>query len=572
MPYNNNVKLYYLKEGETPSDSHRLVPAPLISIQPEILYANHTAIGQTYNIQLNGYATALDLTSYAGGELDFTDTMTSVQKIRNILLKDLGTLKVIDGQGEIIVASGGMLESLSFEQTDNNWFNYAQYTANISFTSLTLGNCSGISIDAECALTTDFSSINSPYLLDMKKYRIKSVTDEWTIEANNIYITEAADENGIQNEYLDITYTIQAAGSPYLTSSTVVPAWQQAKAYCINRLRQEITRLHDYQIGPLTSASQTTTCTNTISHSGLSDTNNASLLYNLTSTQGYKTYNETIETSASESDGSFSVTYSSILKKNPTFNNDLFNNTHCIHKISVITNNSIEDDKIVLTKTIQGEIEGLIETNLLGTSKEDYSLYIPDDGRFIVPGNNSKTKYDNALDAYEKVGKGDLKEELVVDILKITAGDFDTKSQDPNSKPKKNSHSVVHNYNAGTISYTEDYNSKNTIKNSGIEVTNISMTIEDSVYQTAEFIIPGKSNGPIIQKFPAKTPKRITMAIDGVSDDRCRIFSDVCSSGMTLPSGVPGTGLNNYEITENRFNFNYKDGSFTINRAYIYIG
>lgn len=569
MAYNNQVKLYYLGEGEIPSSVNRCIPAPLMSIQPEILYANNVAIGKLYKITLDGYATALDLDTYTGGDLDFTDTMLSVKKIRNIFSKDLGTLKVIDNTGEIIVASGGLLESLSFEQTDNNWFNYAKYTANISFTSLSLGNCSGIVTDPECALTTDFSSINSPYLLDMSKYRIKSVTDEWTIDANNIYITD--NDTNLQNEYFDITYTIQAVGSPHLSSATIVPSWQQAKKYCIDRLKQEVGRLSSNQIGPLTSVNQHTTCTHTTSYANLSNTTNPGLLYLLTSSSGYKIYNETIETSASESDGSFSLNYKSILKKVPNLNNNLFNDTHAIHKISVVTSTSVEDDKTVLTKTIRGEIEGLVESNLIGGTSSS-TLYIPDNGLLLGVGSKSTSKYDNALAAYNKIGGNDLKEELVVGILDIKATDFDPLSITPNDKPKKNSHNVAHNYNAGTISYTEDYNNQNIIKNSGIEVTNISMTIEDSINQTAEFIVPGRAEGPIIQKLTAQTPKKITIAIDGISNNRCPIFNDICASGITLPSGVPATGLASYEITENRYNFNHKDGSFTINRAYIYIG
>ena len=53
MAYNdeNRSKMYYCAPGSSVGGTTRLVPAPQISISPEIYYANDTVIGYTYNIK-----------------------------------------------------------------------------------------------------------------------------------------------------------------------------------------------------------------------------------------------------------------------------------------------------------------------------------------------------------------------------------------------------------------------------------------------------------------------------------------------------------------------------------------
>ena len=84
MSYNPLVKVYYLKGAESEGPANRLVPAPKISIDPEMYYANDTIIGYTYNVSLNGYATSLDLTSPPSGTPGFGDVLESIQKVKNI--------------------------------------------------------------------------------------------------------------------------------------------------------------------------------------------------------------------------------------------------------------------------------------------------------------------------------------------------------------------------------------------------------------------------------------------------------------------------------------------------------
>lgn len=575
-----SLKLYYHSPNESPSDNNRFVPVPLISIEPELLYANDTVVGYNYNITLNGYATALKLNSYNGEELNFTDTLSAIQHVRDVLNHNGGVLRATDDNGDIIVASGGLLQSLNFESTENNWFNYAKYTAEFSFQDVALADCDSITLIGCNVLPTGLATANSPYLSDMRYYRVKSVQDSWSIDATNIYNSESS--INIQNEYIDISYNVQAVGKHFAVGTGNIPAWQQAKNYCIARLLQEVGRLQSRQFGPLTSASQAATCSTSTTANEASSTATASILYQIPAGE-YTIYNEQLESTTSESEGSFSLNYKSILKRNSS-TSSLFDGTHCLHRIT--TSRSVSDDgsQKQVTESIQGEIEGLIRGGLIASSGY---LSIPNNGSLLVGTSQTETKYQNALDAYNKiinanssVGR-ELKSELVVDLLNITNSSIDPKHSNPEGKPGKNSHNVVHNYNAGTISYTEDYTTES-IGNasSGNTINNISISVEENIPIVAEFVIPGRSGGPIIQQFTAESPKKITISVDGVTDkgdDCCALLqeiglSDMCLSGLTLPSGVPNTGLANYEISEDRFNINSSDGSYTINRSYIFIG
>lgn len=573
MPYNSQLKIYYYNpQTQTLTDTVRFIPMPMVSIEPEPLYANNTLIGYNYNVTLDGYATALNLNTYTGGELHFADTMHAVQHIRDLFNENNKTLVIKDGS-EIVVASGGLLQSLSFSETENNWFNYAKYTAQLSFENLFLGDCSSISLLRCEQLPSGIEKINSPYLMDMKKYKVKSVQDGWSIDATNI---NNVGLSGLFNDYLSVSYNVQAVGKYIVVNGIPRPAWEQAKRYCINRIHQEIDRLNTITFGKVKSTNPNSMCSQTVSAEGLSGDDLTNLFYLLPSGD-YKIYNETLESDISESEGSFSLSYKSILKKYST--DSVFGNVHCIHKIT--KNRSFSDDGIKkdVKITVNGEIEGLV---LGGLFNDPEIIKISDSGQLMEMGESSGTRYQNALDAYHAItaelpdGKGrELLPNIVVSGLEITNRDLSSTATNPNDKPKKLSHTANHNYTNGTISYVEEYSSENMAGQTGATVTNATITKKEDIHYIAEFIVPGRSGGPIVQKFSGKSPKTISIAIDGAvpSGLCCEIFgNNVCESGIRLPPGIPGTGLAGYEITENRYNFNSSDGSFTINRAYIKIG
>jgi hypothetical protein len=116
MTYNPSIKMYYYENGASPNETNRLVPVPRITINPEYYYANDTIIGYTYNIQLAGYATSLDLRQSQTGVLGISDTLSSIKTIKNIFNRNNGTLQIIDTQVTMFKALGGTIRNLQFNE------------------------------------------------------------------------------------------------------------------------------------------------------------------------------------------------------------------------------------------------------------------------------------------------------------------------------------------------------------------------------------------------------------------------------------------------------------------------
>jgi hypothetical protein len=158
--------------------------------------------------------------------------------------------------------------------------------------------------------------------------------------------------------------------------------------------------------------------------------------------------------------------------------------------------------------------------------------------------------------------------------LNITKGQLLIKSDDyMNVVTKPSSFVLDHNYNDGTISYTANYDRSTSIANDN-GYTNVSITRTDPIEMIQEFIVPGRAEGPIIQKLGMKTPRTVTINIDG-ADERNRgcIISDPCA-------GIPYTSLdadfnslleesNEWVKTKEDYTVNKLDGSFSISLEYI---
>ncbi|NDG31105.1 hypothetical protein EB118_13685, partial [bacterium] len=112
------VNVYYYLFGENYSDATRLVPAPIININPEIYYANDSVIGYTYNVVLKGYANALRLnerpdnaSSYGLGQV-----ISHMDHIRKIFSANGGKLYVKDTNNlnnDILVAKGATIKNIT---------------------------------------------------------------------------------------------------------------------------------------------------------------------------------------------------------------------------------------------------------------------------------------------------------------------------------------------------------------------------------------------------------------------------------------------------------------------------
>ena len=555
MAYNPLTKVYY---GSNGSSSDRLEPAPMISISTEMSYSNDNIIGYSYIVSINGTATAIKLSTNTNDQ-GIKSVSNSVNEIRKIFSLNGGNLYVVNSSNETILeARGGIIKSVSFDESPNNWVNYVPYKVEIEFSEIIIDGCS-ISDPISCtSLGIDSSSVSNN-LIDISKYKIREFNDSWSFNlGDQIYNSYGP---FFQNQHIEIEYSISAKGKHYYNETNkVLPAWEQAKNFVQDRLHTQVKGL----ILSILNRNSTP--------NGCSASKNLTQLYavsnpgSLDLSSQHKIYNETIACEASEAEGSFSATYKAILK----FDSNTLS-PDCIHTFNKVKNVTDDNRNRKSSISVQGSITGLIPGGLINTPN---TIELPKTGQIFLRQNSNDTKYSKALFAYNKISNGSDINDTLKGLLDITNGDlFDEfpSCLDSEASPKPSSFTTTHNYTEGVITYDVEYDSDRNCSDIG-SYRNISITVEDSVPVVVEFIIPGKQNGPIIQRTGAMTPKRVIVNIEGVIGRNCcpsTELSNACSAPVTLPQDVPGAQIANFILTQNQVTTNLIDGSYSINRTYI---
>lgn len=593
--YEPQTKIYY---GTLNNANHRLVPAPNINISLEYNYSNDTIIGYSYIINLNGYASALDLRDLEYGDTipeninqNFGAVTDSINKIRSILTNNGSVLHIVDkDNNSILKAKGGILRSFSFDESNNNWRQFANYTASIEFNSLDLGdsveNCENIFLDS--------TTYNNDGILDISKYKIKSFNDSWsfTFDENDsfskIKFTDVGTNININNHGFNIEYSINAVGKHFFdysnennSTSTLLPAYEQAKNFVQYRLHSQVTNL----ISNVLKDSYSTSC---ISSDGLNDILQPGSSGLLKGLSNYKIFNEKISCDSSEAEGSFSATYSAVVKNSS--GNSFFSSPETRHSvtksINTVNNNGISSKNI----SVNGTIEGLIEGGLIRTPGP---IRLPSTGSILISNNSSTSKYDNAKSLLDKIynesdysagigqsGKRDLKMSFK-NSLGITLAQLNTQASpldtipDP---PHPTTFNLTHDYNAGTINYSIEYGNKTC----GRKFHDISIQTSNPNKVLATFNIPNSYNCPTIQELGTYTAKTVNLTIQGVDFTETgqpteldivqelinkHLSLDCFDNGYLPEYTLPPDG--NYIITQKQYTTNPIDGSFTVNISYI---
>lgn len=606
--YKPDIKIFY---GPSLTASYRLIPAPNISISVEYNYSNDSIIGYSYVFNITGSVTALDLRniSYGGSYSEPTHynlgaVVDHINKLRSILSQNGQILYVVDGLTDttFLQARGGILRSFSIDESNNNWTQFASYSASIEFSSVdfmsSTESCSSVFLDP-----LSFPSGTSG-IVDINDFKIKSFTDSWSFDFgetesyNRIKNTDTGDNLNINNSTFNIQYTINAVGKHAHVysggSSLVVPAWEQAKNFAQYRLHSQVTNLINNVLkNPYTSC---------VSSDGLNDINTpgSSGLLSSLGDSSYKIFNEEISCETSESEGSFSATYSAIIKS--LKGNSLWSDpssTHTIQK-SVQTTNS--NGSKIKTISLNGTIQGLIEGGLIRINKV---LQLPSYGSITLLSNISDTKYSNAKIVLDKIysdsdynggqgscGKRDLKPAFK-NILGITTeqleGEEEEEEETPceqseddcvmTDPPHPSSFNLTHDYINGTITYSIEYSSKDGVcsNSGGLKFNQITIQTNKPNKVIATFNIPNSNECPTIQELGTYTSKTVSVTIAGI-DSSCSatpkdidfgslILCGTCDSEEYLPVKVPLTG--NFILTQKQYTKNPVDGSFTINLGYI---
>jgi len=575
MSYNPSIQVYYCKQSENPGSTHRIAPAPSISISPEIYYANDSIIGYTYTITLSGYANSLRKEVNSGSTDSGVDkTVDHIGDIRDIFNVNGGNLYIKQGNQNLVVAKGATIKNINFNTSDNRWINYSPFTVEIEFNEVDFTGCDNNSTIG-CASTFFHSGqtntdIVSDHLVDMKKYKIKEFNDKWTFTIdNNVYDTFSGLHNGI----FKVSYTLSATGKNYYINDKLIPAWQQAKLFVQDRLYKQVNAL---MTGMLSIESDNQdSCGASKTMSQLHQINDGSGALEGFSAQKdspsptHNIYNETISCDTSESNGSFSISYDAIIKKFiPELNIGQNAVLHTYTKDVSMTDQNSPQNVVI---SVKGNIQGLIRGGFIYFSGNNFEL--PQTGTFITSKDGNETKYGNAKDFYlEQIG-GSSFDDLWDNYKGILGVTHDELFLTNGADIKPASFSVDHNYGQGSISYSAAYDSA-LISTLYRGFTNITIIHNESVDMIQEFIIPGREDGPIIQKLGMKTPKTISVNIEGATDvNRGCGIDDSCSAYPIL-GGIDGistlfTPPEGFIITNEQHNVNKIDGSFSISLEYL---
>lgn len=553
----SNIQLYYGYPGK----ESRVVPAPELSINTELNYANDNIVGYKYTFALSGYITAINSSVEDSPLNGFDEVLKRADEIRNIFNKNGANLIVKDSDENILLkAHGSKIVSINMDPSNNNWVNYINYSINIEFNEVDYIGC-----DGNFENTCDEIKINNyaSNLVDISKYKIKTFSDNWQINLgdniyNNLY--------GLPNEHFEVTYNISAEGyhNYQKDSGHVLPAWEQAKNFCQDRLYKQIQNglisniLKTYPNN--TACTPDTTATIDQIHSIDSDDEG---FLDLDQSR-YDIFNEKISCETSESNGTFSLTYSAIIK-DVSVGLDFSGHSSVIHTINITRQISDNNTERNVQVSVNGTIQGLVRGGLINGN---YQLELPQNGSLLINRDNNTTKYDNAKVAYRDVHSyGDFTQNFK-NLIGLTPEVFNA-----NCTPSPKQYSSNHNYNEGSITYNATYNSKD-ICLGNTYYTNVTANVEDPVEQTIEFVIPGRAK-TYIQKLNTYSQKTVTLNIQGyIPPDCCVDFSlyadRYCNNNESLNAILPAREIPFAVLTDENHTINPLDGSFSIQRVYTY--
>jgi len=570
MSYNPLVKVYYGPFVGSIADQYRLSPAPTLTITTNLKYANDNVIGYDYTVVLNGFITALDRTISQTDTSGLNVLKTQIDKFTNILHFNGGLLSVVDkNNNNILKARGGILQNFNIDESDNIWINYAPYSATFKFSEIEYFGCSETESIACTGLIYEPTDYNSSFV-DISKYKIDSFSDNWSFDLNDQNISNRYSD--LHNESIDLTYEISAQGRLFFDQDKLLPAWEQARNFVQDRLHEQVTSLISKILNKANASNDGCLPEKTIDtlHE-IEDSDNG--IINLLGAS-YKVFNESITCKTGESQGTFAATYRSVIKKINNSDISTENSSHSYTVNKTINNGQNKSVSLV----VEGNIQGLVPGGIINNPT---AIQLPANGQiFIVNQADKSTKYDHALAAYNKISNGEdlsntFKAHLNIDYSALNI-------DDKIGVPKSSNHTVNHTYADGSISYTTTYNSEiSCLDNTYIR--NISISKNDPTPRIAEFIVPGRSGGPIIQRIGSDSPRTIGINITGYSKDiiNCcfeldQIVGNICNeSGLLpssgIPSGMPPDGGSYPQLILSADNYtsNILDGSFSIQRQYI---
>lgn len=633
------IKFFYGPENQI-IDAYRIKPAPQISINTKLDYANDSIIGYSYVININGIASTyeeiLDESLGNSGVYDICtgDNLTTedqqifigenetilyntnpnasvnlsnqnligllgkIEDIKRLFSRNGSSLTIKDDQNnDMLKAKGGTIRSISFEQSNNHWVKTCPYTIELEFNELEIFNET-----FNCANPY----INSnPGLVDTSKYHIKSFTDKWNFDISedyNNFIYESGRLIPITNDSFAITgganlwnpsikvsYNISAVGKNYYDADgpgpneKVVPAWLQAKNFAQEKLYNQIN-----SFGKILSVFSGCDPNNLPTLQNVYQNNpdnpliiGSGLIEQITNgSDPYRIYDEIVTCNVSESEGSFSLDYSCIVKRD--FSNLNYAAGNVKHTCNKTVNKSTEGLKKVTTISIDGQVEGLVFGGIVSALDVYKNISFNKNGSlfskytFANKFNNANAFLSKILNTAQTDLKDNFKTDLGITMAALEISDIASCVDQP-SKIKPTKFNLTKDYTNGTISYNAEYSSLNSCINAQESGTifNTKVTIDEPVPVLVELPVP--NGNYIIQDIGTVTARKISISAEGrkintvCCEEGTTTFLTDCVTkdlGYLFPFlDLPDEEL--YVLTNKNFTYDPLMSSYTVNLGYI---
>ena len=616
--HNSPLQVYY--------DEMEIIPSPKINISKDPIYVGDTQIGANYQIELNGFALSTII-----GESNMPKSLADLDAIQFALHKNGKTFRVWDNcnQANFLVATGGKI--VSFNVEEGNWYNYIKYSATLEFSDIVVNGynietSTGINIDTVPVLDTHMASL---------LFKLKSYNDNWSFTVSDsdayMYYTRMAYEDSggepaiSMEDYsqIQVSYTVNATGKTfYNLTNTATAAHETAKNFVQYKLYHQIAMFRNGGILSETPFMNTNFNSvevgNAVNRSLTSNVNFQAIpvvppILDRTIVDRYAIYDETIDCSTSETDGTFSATYTCVLKRLDTTIPAPRNSVHTYSMTYEQTRDFRSQNR---TLSINGSLKGMLLTNILANINDGQNFILPPQGPFFGIGNDTVSKFGNAYEDFTSfivnTEIDDLKDNFkyVLGINYENLFPANARQQMPCiqergynflyqvlAEPK--SFNANYNYTQGTVEYSASYD---TDRACAAERGFQSMTVseDDALPVYAEHTIVGRTRGALTQNLNTNKAKSITISFQGVTKKTCgkrNPFSvrpddlaDPDFDGLSLNpcdteayTELPETVLNIYYFTElAAYNegrplvvrsfattYNPADGSYDVSKTYM---
>lgn len=510
--------------------------------------------------------------------------MSKQRALRSLFLQDgqIVTITDVDDESAPLLWFYARLESITFEE--GLYVNTSNYTITLQTDEIAHGYPTDDSITTE----TDYFFANSVNNANKpRESLVESFTENWSIEP------EDNPENLFELKTYRITHNISAVGkTKYLLDGNLrEPAWWNAKKWVIDKLSNSATEYWDRgdEVPPKSSNVGYPNVKNLtdgwyvpglgynlppFNYAGFGADNlnlqwNADLYMEGAAKNGgfYRGWNHTANESIDKTAGSYSITESWILAKEPVLEN--FNSSV-----------DISSDSPFTTIRVQGNITGLA-----AYMPEDYNTNFFDNPDARTPTDPNQ-KYVNALTLFNVVSNdvtfnGDSRAYLRAQNTMLSY------SNKP-LNPVPLSTSISYDEFNGVINYTVTYNDRplNSVTGALKEDIQITDTAPGDIYSVIPVL--GRQTGPILQYIGGRTEYKRDVSINLVMDRNSLAYIDN-RQGLILqkPSVISPTnaqianlvkqlspanepGVRKWFIQPPSESWNPKEGSYSLNLSFTY--